>query len=898
MPVSEATGISPETLFDELLASPADHLVLCGSARIARRLQQRLGSHAAARGLQVWPSARILTPTGWLDQQWAERQRRSLLGGPSMPVALTHTQAEALWEQAVAPEAAEQALLRPTDLARLAQRTSHLARLWQIDPESGNNPDLAAWRRWEQRYRGQLQALEAADLLDRLNDALASRQSAQTGKSPQLTLVNCADQPPLWQALFRSFDHPQRPLRQLQTPQAKAAVHTAQRYARFEDECQAALAWAADQAQRKPEQRIGIVVPDLDARRAVVERCADAWLNPEVLAPGGADRSRRYNLSGGWPLARHALVHAALSLLRWGTAPLPLSELGGLLRSHYWLGMGEPLAGPHLDRRLRERNLHTVSRRQAAANASQLGNAPQFTQRLGALAEVELGASCDCAEWAERFRRWLHDAGWPGSRALSSRDYQARQRWNELLEKFAALSPYLPSLPAAEAVRRLAQLAEAELFQPQSDDSRIEILDWSEAAGLDFDAVWLLGLDDAHCPPSEALNPILPFAQQRQAGVPAANPARRAAQARRQLAQWCGSPQVRASASALDGDAELRPAAVSQTLLRWDKHISDAPTDPLLHALGNPLALKQIDDHKAPAYDTRVEAPGGARLFGHQAACPFRAFARFRLQAEALPESEFGLPPWIRGQILHRTLDSFWRGLGSQQALLALDEDACHGRLQALVGEAVAHCRRQAPEVADTIWAAEAQRCVERIEALLTIERQRPAFQVRALENRLQLAIGPLQLTLVPDRVDDINGRTAIIDYKSGKTLQLPWGDSRPADPQLLVYAQAIPDAEALAFAQLATGEVGFNGIACVEGLIDGVRTADTVRRLKDAGTTDWQQLQQDWRALLEELAQEFAAGVAAVLPSRGAQTCQHCDLQSLCRIGDEHPADDDEAES
>lgn len=256
------------------------------------------------------------------------------------------------------------------------------------------------------------------------------------------------------------------------------------------------------------------------------------------------------------------------------------------------------------------------------------------------------------------------------------------------------------------------------------------------------------------------------------------------------------------------------------------------------------------------------------------------------------------MPPWIRGQLLHRALDGFWRGLGNQQALLGLSDDECHSRLQALVGEAIAHCRRQAPEVADTIWAAEAQRCVERVEALLGIERERPAFQVRALENRLQLSIGPLKLTLVPDRVDDINGHAAIIDYKSGQNLQPPWGDPRPADPQLLVYAQAIPDAEALAFAQLATGQVGFHGIARVEGLIDGVRSPDAVRRLKDAGTTDWQQLQQDWRTLLEELAQEFAAGVAAVLPSRGTRTCQHCDLQSLCRIGDRAPTDDEGDES
>lgn len=885
--------VSPDTLFTELLTAPAQHLVLCGSARIARRLQQRLGIHAQAQGQSVWPSARILTPTGWLDQFWAEQQRRSLLTGALLPVALNHTQAELLWEQAVAPEAAEQALLRPTDLARLAQRTSTLARLWAIDPDQGSDPDLATWRQWDQRYRQQLLKLNAADPLDRLQQALASLKAEPPTAPVQLTLVSCEDLPPLWQQLFDAIASADHPPRQLQRPQAPARPLPACRFARFEDECQAALAWAAEQAQQDAQRRIGIVVPDLDPRRTVVERCADAWLNPETLAPGGADRSRRYNLSGGWPLARHALVHAALQLLRWGASPLPLAELGGLLRSHYWLGMEAQSPGPQLDAALRDRNLESVSRRQAAATAAQQSSSEPFAARLSELAGADLGTSTDCAQWAQRFQQWLGDAGWPGERALSSRDYQARQRWQDLLAAFAALAPYLPEIPASEAVRRLGQLAEAELFQPQSEDSRIEILDWSEAAGLDFDAVWLLGLDDGHCPPAETSNPILPFAAQREAGVPAADPARRAAIARRQLSQWCASAQVQASCSAVEGDAELRPTAIGQDLLRWEDTITAAPIDPLLQQLGAERPLQNLADHKAPPFDTQVDAPGGARLFGHQAACPFRAFARYRLQADALPEPVFGLPPWVRGQILHRALDHFWRSVGNQQTLLAMGADECHEQLQALVNEAVRSSRSQAPAVADALWAAEAARCVERIETLLEVERQRPAFRVRALEAELQIQVGPLRLKLIPDRVDEVDGQTIIIDYKSGQKLQAPWGDSRPEDPQLLVYAQAHPDAEALAFAQLATGQVGYHGIGRREGLIDGVRTADSVRKLKDAGTTDWDSLQQQWHALLEELAQEFAAGVAAVLPSRGAQTCRLCDLQSLCRVSDQADGDD-----
>jgi hypothetical protein len=52
----------------------------------------------------------------------------------------------------------------------------------------------------------------------------------------------------------------------------------------------------------------------------------------------------------------------------------------------------------------------------------------------------------------------------------------------------------------------------------------------------------------------------------------------------------------------------------------------------------------------------------------------------------------------------------------------------------------------------------------------------------------------------------------------------------------------------------------------------------------KAPGTT-WDAQRAEWRAALARLADEFAAGHAAVAPKRAAQTCRLCDLQPLCRI-------------
>ena len=46
-----------------------------------------------------------------------------------------------------------------------------------------------------------------------------------------------------------------------------------------------------------------------------------------------------------------------------------------------------------------------------------------------------------------------------------------------------------------------------------------------------------------------------------------------------------------------------------------------------------------------------------------------------------------------------------------------------------------------------------------------------------------------------------------------------------------------------------------------------------------------WDEQRAEWRAELERLAGEFAAGNAEVDPKRPAHTCRLCDLQPLCRI-------------
>ncbi|MGE5159882.1 MAG: PD-(D/E)XK nuclease family protein, partial [Betaproteobacteria bacterium] len=158
---------------------------------------------------------------------------------------------------------------------------------------------------------------------------------------------------------------------------------------------------------------------------------------------------------------------------------------------------------------------------------------------------------------------------------------------------------------------------------------------------------------------------------------------------------------------------------------------------------------------------------------------------------------------------------------------------------------------------------------------------QRAEFEVRAIEDRRALAIGPLSLTGRLDRVDRLaDGRTIVIDYKTGtKAGVRSWLGARPDEPQLPLYLVASePDARALAFARVRAGEKAFVALAEEEGLLPKA----SVEWNREHAT--WSALVEAWRAELTRLATDFAGGVAVVAPKR-ADTCRYCGVAMLCRL-------------
>jgi probable DNA repair protein len=259
---------------------------------------------------------------------------------------------------------------------------------------------------------------------------------------------------------------------------------------------------------------------------------------------------------------------------------------------------------------------------------------------------------------------------------------------------------------------------------------------------------------------------------------------------------------------------------------------------------------------------------GGTRVLADQAACPFRAFARHRLGAEALDAPEPGLDAMQRGQLLHALMAGIWGELKTQQGLA--------GDLAPVISRSAEKAVRD-QKIEGHFAELEKQRLIRLAVDWLAVERGRPPFEVVHIEQKKTLDIGGLSFSGRVDRMDRLDdGSHAIIDYKTGSRVTAnDWLGDRPDDPQLPMYAvTAQEELSALAFAKLRAGDMKFSGLSLREKQIPGVKAAK-----------NWGGLVHTWKGVLENLATSYAAGDAHVDPKRGLTTCRNCDLQPLCRV-------------
>ncbi|MHB8550319.1 MAG: PD-(D/E)XK nuclease family protein [Acidiferrobacterales bacterium] len=878
------------------------------SHRQSRTLQLRYAERMLGEGCTAWPTPDIVTWEGWLQRCWADLQGSSSRGERRRTRVLLSTVQEAsLWETIVRSSHPAHALLQVETTAAVAAEAWRLSWEWSIaipTPRESANGDIRAFSFWAREFDDHCRNQDWQDRA-RLADVLAAAFRNGEIEAPRdLVLYGFDELTPQQTSLFDAIRKQGATVGRRWSSAVEGIARRCPLRAAA-DEIVVAAQWARRELEAG-NSRIGIVIPDLAARRTQVIRIFDDVFLPQAVLAGGAAGLRPYNVSLGLPLSGYPLISTALKILDLGVGTMPCEEMGSLLRSPFVGGSGEE--------RIRRALLDVVCRAGEpfvnvddvvwhAQRKDREGKplphfSPGLAARLRALLSLLRGfPPCQPAsDWAEGFAEALKTMGWPGDRSPDSAEYQQTEAWRELLGDFSSLDRVCGSMDYRRAIRALRAMAARRIFQPQSPEVPIQIMGLLEATALTFDRLWIAGLHDGLWPQSPSPNPFIDLRLQRAKRLPHSGSAREYEFARdHTVALLSSAPEVVVSSPLRHLDEDLRPSPLIAHLPLLEIPLPDleSPLARLVHE-GRPV-LEEIADERASAIPDGQKAPFGTRVFQDQAACPFRAFAHVRLGAHALGRPQPGLDGMERGNLLHEAMRHLWIDLRSHSRLVGMAPEALRDSVERASAQAAASMASRMPLTFSARFRElECARLGALIGAWLEVEKARPPFVVLAPEQQQTASFGGVSVRIVPDRVDEIDGGArVVIDYKTGDPQLAGWFGPRPDEPQLPIYALAQSDVVAVAFARLHADEVGFLGAGRFDGIAPGIQTLAEIRAAREFES--WDGLLANWRAVLDALGQEFRSGDARVAPKRGHQTCKNCDLAALCRIAeDESPVTDD----
>ncbi len=858
-------------------------LTLAPTARLARAERRRRAEARRAAGETAWTAEPVLTLSAWIGQL----RDQAVIGGAVDAVPIAGLQARALWEQAID----RQIFVGEPRVAELAERAWRALHEYRLEPperwpELILSEDARAFRQWAGRYRALCEQRGVIDewrFAARLPELIASgaieipRRIEMVGRELPPT--------PLEATLFEALESAGCEISGTGVPKPDPASGPVSLDA-FSDpgeELEAAAAWARRKLEADPETTVGIVVPDLGNRLEAVDRIFRRVFDPPAFALTEA-AAEAWHVSLGPALSAWPLIADALVLLQLDPQRLTQAHANRLLGSPWLAGWSvNGKARAEAVRRLMDRAPYEITATEWARESETVGASDIALRiRQWQALRADHRQPTRPSDWVARFQAELETLGFGRGRGLNSREYQALNRWHELLESYAALDVVADAgISRGRALSLLAERAGTTRFRERDPGCPVEVLGVEEALGSRFDALWITTLDHETWPKPARRDPLIPASVQ--AGVPASTADGRLARARAELAGLLRSaPEVRGSLSIGSDEQPREPTPLLPGIERVE---IQPPAEP------ETVDLEIIErDVRAPALDA-PGAGGGTGVLRDQSACPFRAFAARRLGAAHPQPPRPGLDAAARGSLIHRALELFWDRLDGRADLLALGETDLEARTRSAAESAIDEFIRPYRHRLGAGARVLEQRCTARALARwLAIERRRGDFRVIDRELAVEMQFGPLRLTGKIDRIDETAAGTVLLDYKTGRAGKSGWTpDPRMTDPQLPAYALALDSPPAgLAFARLAPDAMAFDGLAETDPEMPGVAVLSQAKRgWKDFD--DWAALLGAWRRRLEALAGGFVDGRAEVDP-RDLQVCRNCGLHALCRIDERQP--------
>jgi ATP-dependent helicase/nuclease subunit B len=856
--------------------NPSD-IILTVNRRLGSYLKRAYDEWQTQAGSHAWQGLQIFPFDVWIEYIW-----NNILFGDR--IILTPFQEFLLWQQCIEESPASQELINTKATANLAMDTWKVLQNWLLSLNEIQNqlsPDTQLFIAWSELFIAkckQLHVISRHEVIFHL--AEKAKFALPQFSARRILFVGFDDFSP---AVQKFQDHLKKHATVLNINLENSNNKSVHRLSLPNDdqEIREMARWAYQMLMKSPKAKIGCIVPNLTEQRAkTIQTFQDVFYADHINTHHS---SFPFNISAGQYLYEFPIIVTALQIITLNKNRISLEEFSCLLLSPF-IGSSEVelTARALLDKALRSFGEKELFWSQLL-RGHLLAPCPRLRANLECLRSLadHHDHPKSFEHWASLFISQLKALGWPGERSLDSNEFQLAERFKKLFVEFISLDFILSPVSCGKAIKCLIELTKQTLFQPKTESKPIQILGILEASGMIFDYFWVSGLNNETWPAPCTPNPFIPIELQKKLHMPHATPDRELEFSQRVTHRFLENAQIIFLSHAEQKNDRLFCASP----LIAEYPLIDLPFVPYIsieqHIHESKKIVEFFDDQGPEIKEEFTQ--GGSGILKAQAACPFQAFAKFRLSAEPILPVKLGLAAHEKGLIIHDVLACFWEKIKSHEQLCNLNDNELITLVENLIEDALNKVKQKKPfSLRSHMFGLEKTRIQKIILSWLVLEKQRQAFEVVGCERKEKVTVGSLEISLQLDRIDQLaDGSQIIIDYKTGKASIKDWFGDRPKEPQLPLYSTVFKNKPSgILFAVLKPNDMTFKGILSREGLVPGGLTLDS-RKVNDFISI--KELIAYWQDVLTTLANDFYHGKANVDPKEAA-TCQVCSYLSLCR--------------
>ena len=801
-----------------------------------------------------------------------------------------------LWEKIIRDDLRKRQEKKITDITNIAQQVINANRI--ISNYHINHNELQKhiaykepkyFLEWRKEFQKECSKNQLITKYDFLNVFTSLQKEKTIIENENILFVSLDKSKPSHKNLFEALQKNNEVSNDLEAEKFKSIpkVHAFQNY---DHEISAVVEWI-NKNKSKNKNKLLIMSPALEKFQVNLQNKIDRSIQPNIFSDIQAKSILNTSLKR--PLSAEPIIRAAIICIKINENKLlSVKELNELLLFDNWVSSASYESKQHFANALKETKKNYIS----LVNLQMLLRDKKSTDQKHNFQKLE-----------NIFKIIQNNQNkWPKHNKASS--------WNKLIYSFLEIinfgkvnnllsfennnikllfkvinqlsnSKITPNkLSLSEYVSYLEYYLENFVPNQINEDSTIDIYGFYENPTREYDAIWLMNMNDNFWPNQEEYNPFLSKKIQEKNNLFNASYHKQFYQDKvARLSKL--SKELSISFSLRDNDISLSPSP-------WNKEKI------IIHRLFENQSRSLVEenqcyvtDHQAPAIKVSNELiiKSGCKTIENQNKCPAWAFYANRLGCSRYEEDEqYEITRRSEGTLVHRILELFWRNCKTSDQLLSYDDGELSNNLEIAISEALSEFELEHNELDSRLLSMEQNFLKSLIYSWLKEEKTRPKFSIHALEKSYAIKISKLKFNIRIDRIDFINKKNKLlIDYKTAKnpTSRKELFSDSLEDLQLPIYACFIPikDLSGIAIGHINRDKINLYGILAN----DSNSIAKQLNsKIDNSNITDWDMLIKVWKERIEAIAEHYLSGDASV-KFKERIDFTYCDVLSLLRLAE-----------